>query len=113
MGIDLLRQPRLFSGVVDTILRVERIDRPVVAIIIESRPEFYLNDNIPLICQFKEVLKPPPVFCIPLVQVVFAIYFLKLPNITLVPAGHSVAHIVTAQRLEQVKVLFNWLSSKW
>ena len=106
MTVDPFRQPCLFSGVVDIILRVERIDRPVVAIIIESRPDFYLNNNIPLICQFKELLEPPPVFSVPLVQVVFAVYFFEWPDIAFVSAGHSVAHVVTAHGLEQVQVLF-------
>ncbi len=99
-------QSCLLSGIVDIVLRIERIDRPVVAIVIESRPDLYLHDDVTLLRQFKEVLEPPPVFFVPLVQVVFAFDFLERPDITFVPAGHSIAHVVAAHGLEQVQVLF-------
>ncbi|MBA7708931.1 hypothetical protein ES703_117836 [subsurface metagenome] len=99
MAVDLFGQPGLPGGVVDVVLRVERIDFPVVPIVVERCPDLNLGDNVPFAGQLEEVLEPSPIFLVPLVQVVFAVELLERPDVALVPAGHCAAYVVAAYRL--------------
>jgi len=70
----MLRETRLRIVVVHVILRVIRVRFPIVAGIVEAIPDLDLHDDAPLGRPLEEVLEPPPVFLVPLIEVVLAAF---------------------------------------
>jgi hypothetical protein len=68
----VLDEARLLVGVVDVVFRVVGVRLPVVSRVVEAVPDLDLHDDVALAGPPEHVLEAPPVFGVPLVQVVFA-----------------------------------------
>ncbi len=104
----VLREARLFVGVVDVVLRIVRMRFPVLCGVVEAVPDLDLHDDVPLGGPAEQVLEAPPVFVVPLVEVVLAVGALgeRIDLEALVPpVAHRVADVVAAGCLDLVEVL--------
>src|SRR5690606_1513680 len=97
MGIHGFIQLGSLGIVIYIVFGIEWIPFPIVLIEIKGCPDFNLYDYIPFCGFMKKMLKPPPIFIFPLIQIIMPIFtLLERPNITAVPAGHGVADIIAS-----------------
>ena len=63
-----------------------------------------LYDDVPRMREAQEILEPPPVLVVPLVQIELAVHPLVGEDVALVAVAHHVADVVAADRLQQVEM---------